>query len=74
MRTQVKIEHFLNKYDYQLIRAALKQKNVTVKSVIKELNITKDEFYDQVHGKKPVCEGLLEVIDSLNICLTFEVK
>lgn len=72
MKTVIRVEYILSKDDYKIIKAALKEKKITIKSVIKELGTTKALFYAQVNGKNPVSLELFKFINTLDVKLTFE--
>lgn len=72
MKAKQRIEYFLCAEDYRRIKVAIKAEKRTIKSVYEELGMTKDEFYAQVRGKKPVQLELYRFIFELNVELVFE--
>ena len=72
MKTKLRVEYFLSNEDYELIYAAIRARKRTIKSVYAELHMTKDEFYAQVRGRKPVQLNLYQFIQKLDIKLVFE--
>jgi len=71
METVIIVHLLLNKQDWKIIRAAMREKHILVKDVVKQLGTTKDLFYDQVRGRKPVSFEFMNFINSLNVTLTY---
>lgn len=72
MKIKTKVEYFLCDEDYKRIKAAVKAQNRTIKSVYEELGINKEEFYNQIRGRKPLQWELYKFISELDVQLIFE--